>query len=524
MPATIPLRVLAAVLLVLTGALINTLGAKVAEKTRCFRACGLDKKMSLTKPPQVLNSVLCNRCLRRRSAKHTFVEKTIFQRRKRSTFSNNCPGKVNESTPVPEEQYPSRPFVAIRRYEDTDNWFADVSWDPLNDPYKYLKGHLIKLSVGPGPDIFCIVLPKNQTSLRINISQYGYHYPDYIELGILSIPHNLRGLALEKYDNPSPSSESSPTTSTKTETATTATKATTATTTTTTKTTTTAKTTGASTTSDEITKVSTLFKSSSATTAQGTLSNKDNNKAIKYVFISAGILVGLLVGILVIIFRRKFVSRPMEHISISAGSRITLSSSSGSEEKELDSPGVESYVFIMFNERDCKWMKNKLLHLLEKQHKLKCRVHYRDFYPGRVFYETMSESVYASYKNIVVYSKNFLKSTNCCYELEQAEQRLLSENDNSLVIIRIDDADLQELPRTLQNRSVIDYDSNHEKPYWEKKLLQFLKVPVAVRSERKIATVMTGRPAASEAKNALAITRYNRLDSTKSDDTVISSV
>lgn len=132
MPATIPLRVLAAVLLVLTGALINTLGAKVAEKTRCFRACGLDKKMSLTKPPQVLNSVLCNRCLRRRSAKHTFVEKTIFQRRKRSTFSDNCPGKVNESTPVPEEQFSSRPFVAIRRYKDTDNWFADVSWDPLN--------------------------------------------------------------------------------------------------------------------------------------------------------------------------------------------------------------------------------------------------------------------------------------------------------------------------------------------------------------------------------------------------------
>ncbi|RMX51729.1 hypothetical protein pdam_00011739 [Pocillopora damicornis] len=273
----------------------------------------------------------------------------------------NCPGKVNESTPVPEEQYPSRPFVAIRRYEDTDNWFADIT-----------------------------------------------------------------------------------------------------------------------------TKLSNMFS---------------------YLLVSL-----------------KFVSRPMEHISISAGSRITLSSSSGSEEKELNSPGVESYVFIMFNERDCKWMKNKLLHLLEKQHKLKCRVHYRDFYPGRVFYETMSESVYASYKNIVVYSKNFLKSTNCCYELEQAEQRLLSENDNSLVIIRIDDADLQELPRTLQNRSVIDYDSNHEKPYWEKKLLQFLKVPVAVRSERKIATVMTGRPAASEAKNALAITRYNRLDSTKSDDTVISSV
>ena len=25
---------------------------------------------------------------------------------------------------------------------------------------------------------------QNQTSLRINISQYGYHYPDYIKLGV----------------------------------------------------------------------------------------------------------------------------------------------------------------------------------------------------------------------------------------------------------------------------------------------------------------------------------------------------
>ena len=53
MPATIPLQVFAAVLLVITGALINMLGAKVPEKTRCSRARGLDKKMSLTKPPQV---------------------------------------------------------------------------------------------------------------------------------------------------------------------------------------------------------------------------------------------------------------------------------------------------------------------------------------------------------------------------------------------------------------------------------------------------------------------------------------
>ena len=205
-------------------------------------------------------------------------------------------------------------------------------------------------------------------------------------------------------------------------------------------------------------------------------------------------------------------------------SENTLSSSSGTEGNELVSPGSESYVFIMFNDRDCEWMKNKLLDLLENQHQFKCRVHYRDFEPGGVFYDTMSNSVYTSYKNIAVYSNNFLNSTHCWYELEQAEQRLLDQNDNSLVIIRIDGADLRKLPRTLRNRSVIDYDSNHEQPYWEKRLLQFLKVPVAERSARKIVTKLADTPAASGGKNDQVITHYNRLDSTKSDDTVISYV
>ena len=56
----------------------------------------------------------------------------IEQWHDRILFILDCPGRANESTPVPEEQYASRPLAAIRQYEDTDNWFADVSWGPLN--------------------------------------------------------------------------------------------------------------------------------------------------------------------------------------------------------------------------------------------------------------------------------------------------------------------------------------------------------------------------------------------------------
>lgn len=52
-----------------------------------------------------------------------------------------------------------------------------------------------------------------------------------------------------------------------------------------------------------------------------------------------------------------------------------------------------------------------------------------------------------------------------------------------MVIIRIDDVDLGSLPEDLRERSVIDYGSNHEKPHWKRKLLEFLGVPHKYKRE-----------------------------------------
>ena len=140
-------------------------------------------------------------------------------------------------------------------------------------------------------------------------------------------------------------------------------------------------------------------------------------------------------------------------------------------------------------------MVKELLPLIEEQHGFKCRVHYRDFIPGGIIYNLMSDHVNKSYKNVAVYSKNFLKSGFCDFELNQAKHRLLRKNDDSLVIIRKDDVDLSSLPEDLRDRSVIDYGSNHEKPHWKRKLIEFLKLP-----------------------------NKNRHESTKSTDTVVSSI
>lgn len=137
------------------------------------------------------------------------------------------------------------------------------------------------------------------------------------------------------------------------------------------------------------------------------------------------------------------------------------------------------YAFIIYSQKDELWLKNKILPLLEERNELKCCIHYRDFEPGKLFYQTMADSVYKSHKIIAVISRNFFASNYCNYELNIAEYRLLNERDDSLIMIRIDDVGCDKIPRKLQKRSYIDYNSLLERPFWEEKLLTFLQASCA---------------------------------------------
>ena len=134
------------------------------------------------------------------------------------------------------------------------------------------------------------------------------------------------------------------------------------------------------------------------------------------------------------------------------------------------------HAFIIYNKADQVWVSSKLLPLLEEKHHLKCCVHLRDFAPGQPFQESMAESVYKSYKIIAVLSSNLLKSNYCIYELNIAKYRLLNRKDDSLIMIRVDEANSKELPRELRKRNFIDYCNPFERPFWEEKLLKFLNV------------------------------------------------
>ena len=137
--------------------------------------------------------------------------------------------------------------------------------------------------------------------------------------------------------------------------------------------------------------------------------------------------------------------------------------------------GFDYHAFIIYSSKDSEWVQNKLLIPLEEKYHLQCCVHYRDFEPGRVFLKSMADSVEKSFKIIAVYSKNFLQSSFCMHELDLAEYRQVSQGDDCLVIIRIDDAEFNKLPEGLQERSVIDYFNTMERLFWMDRLRQFLQ-------------------------------------------------
>lgn len=268
---TMPARIIVITITVfafIAGSSLEVLRANINKSVWCLRACGLEKDKTLSERVQVLKSFSCYRC-RKRSRRDIGVltAKTTAKRRKRSFSIDDCGNTASNGTLFPKQQFTSRPKVTFGQYEKTANWYANVSWDPIKDPDGVLKGYKVMLDLGSDPSILCSVLPKNQTSLSINISHYGYTYPDLIDLLIQSIPSNVTASAMQRYFNDVRIATSTQTTIAKT------------------------------TASKEPTR---------ETTKKGT------NKTIQYVSIFVGLAVGiLLVIVAVVVLRKIFLWRKM---------------------------------------------------------------------------------------------------------------------------------------------------------------------------------------------------------------------
>ena len=104
-------------------------------------------------------------------------------------------------------------------------------------------------------------------------------------------------------------------------------------------------------------------------------------------------------------------------------------------------------------------------------------LHQRDWEVGRTILDNMAESVYCSYKTLLIVSKSYLESSFCVQELNMAmscERTTQKQPKNRVILIKLDDVSLKSLPKTLRQKSYLDFSNDEQRKHYKTKLLKAL--------------------------------------------------
>ena len=95
---------------------------------------------------------------------------------------------------------------------------------------------------------------------------------------------------------------------------------------------------------------------------------------------------------------------------------------------------------------------------------------------GRSIVDNMVDSVYCSRKTLIIVSKNYVQSDYCLQELQIAmHSELMSDILNErIILIKIDDVSMQQLPRAIRQRSYLDCTNPEHARYLRRNLLRSL--------------------------------------------------
>ncbi|XP_054836345.1 toll-like receptor 2 [Eublepharis macularius] len=102
--------------------------------------------------------------------------------------------------------------------------------------------------------------------------------------------------------------------------------------------------------------------------------------------------------------------------------------------------------FISYSEDDAPWIKGTLLEKLETSGFKVC-YHERDFKPGHPVLGNIFYCIENSHKVLFVLSPSFVNSCWCQYELYFAEHRVLNENQDSLIMVVLEELPPNSIPQ-----------------------------------------------------------------------------
>ncbi|CAI5771320.1 toll-like receptor 2 [Podarcis lilfordi] len=149
--------------------------------------------------------------------------------------------------------------------------------------------------------------------------------------------------------------------------------------------------------------------------------------------------------------------------------------------------------FISYSENDALWAKETLLEKLEA---LEFRVcyHERDFTPGHPVVRNIFHCIENSHKVLFVLSPSFVNSCWCQYELFFAEHRVLNENEDSLIMVVLEDLPPNSIPqkfsklrKLLKRKTYLKWsqEEHKQKLFWSQltAVLKTTNEPMALTEE-----------------------------------------
>nr|XP_022335028.1 toll-like receptor 2 [Crassostrea virginica] len=107
------------------------------------------------------------------------------------------------------------------------------------------------------------------------------------------------------------------------------------------------------------------------------------------------------------------------------------------------------------------------LRMLEKDLDLRFCIHSRDFMPGVIIHENITNAVHYSKQTVCFVSKAFLKSEYCVYELQMAKMEGISRGTEDALLIVLVDGDIEDLHRVVNtNRVYLEFNKDHPEEFW----------------------------------------------------------
>ncbi len=142
---------------------------------------------------------------------------------------------------------------------------------------------------------------------------------------------------------------------------------------------------------------------------------------------------------------------------------------------------AEHYIYDAFvayssHGEERSWVHTTLREKLEKEHGVKLCMYHRDFKVGRDLAETIVEGINSSNKTLLILSPNFLNSGWCEFEVRMANEKVISERRDSVVIVifkRLDQAGTRvprNLARLIEKKIYIEWtdDPAGQRLFWRR--------------------------------------------------------